>query len=279
MSEAIETGVPPGPPESASLQPLVKEVARQEIMSRYLRVASRRKSDGSLVTDADLAAQDAMRRHLSALWPEIPLLGEEMTHGTQQRIFSEGLYWCLDPLDGTTNFSNGIPFFGLSLALVREGRVTLGVVYDPVREECFRADRGGGAWLNDRPLRLSGAPLALAECVALVDLKRLSPSLVRRLAGGPPYRSQRSLGAVTLEWCWMAAGRCQLYLHGAQKPWDYAAGHLIFQEAGGVGCLFEALGRECNAPASRLGPQAAIGAPSRGLLRQWQEWLGAEEAD
>jgi len=266
-------------PASDVLQQLVVDVAEQEIMPRRQRVHARRKVDGSLVTDADLAAQDSLCRKLLERWPDIPLLGEEMSCEEQGAIQAKGEYWCLDPLDGTTNFANGIPFFAISLALVRKGRSDIGVVYDPNRGECFRADRGKGAWLNDQPLVLSSDVIGLDQCVALVDFKRLPKALTWRLAGGPPYRSQRSLGAVTLEWCWLAAGRCQLYLHGAQKPWDYAAGKLIFEEAGGVSCLLDEPGGECIQPAGKSVALAAIGASNQDLLFQWQAWISAAGSD
>ncbi len=103
-----------------------------------------RKSDGTLVTDADLAVQSRLIEQLAASWPEIPLMGEEMTAEQQQALAAHDCYWCVDPLDGTTNYSAGLPYFALSLALVVEGRAVLGIVYDPVRHECFRAELGRG---------------------------------------------------------------------------------------------------------------------------------------
>lgn len=265
--------------DSGDLRQLIVEVAETEIMSRFQGVDAQEKQDGSLVTDADLAAQESIRRGLEERWPTIPLLGEEMTTSEQDAVLETGEYWCLDPVDGTTNYANGIPFFAVSLALIRGGEIVTGIVYDPVRNECFRADRGRGAFLNDQPLKLPDQKPQLEQCVAIVDFKRLPRALTMRLAESAPYRSQRSLGAVTLEWCWLAAGRGQLYLHGSQKPWDYAAGLLIFEEAGGAGCLMDALGSDCISPASQLASQAAVGAVDSCLLGQWREWLNAAEPD
>ena len=92
----------------------------------------------------------------------------------------------------------------------------------------FCRSQGQGAWLNGEPLA-QRPPVPLAEGVALIDLKRLPRGLASRLASDPPYQSQRSFGAVALDWCWLAAGRCQVYLHGQQKLWDYAAGCLILR--------------------------------------------------
>ena len=176
------------PPEVLSelLQPLVIEVAEREILPRFQHPNVRKKADGSLVTDADLAAQEGIRQGLKSIWPDIPLLGEEMERSEQERILAKGEYWCLDPLDGTTNFTTGIPFFAVSLALIRNGRIVSGVVYDPLRHECFRADRGLGAYLNDTPLSLIDRGRDLSECVALVDFKRLGRDLVVQLASQPP---------------------------------------------------------------------------------------------
>ena len=252
---------------------LVEQVAEEEVTPRFTRVRSRCKADGSLVTEADIAVQSRLIAELEARWPGIPLLGEEM-EPPRQRAVLEGApaFWCLDPLDGTTNFSAGLPFFALSLALIRNGEAVAGIVYDPQRRECFRAERGGGAWLNGEPLAIRRAPERLSDCIALIDMKRLRPELVSRLAARAPYRSQRSLGAVALEWCWLAAGRCHLYLHGRQNLWDYAAGNLILAEAGGVACLADRPEGVCGR-SLYLGPRAGIGAVSRPLFDAWRSFV------
>jgi myo-inositol-1(or 4)-monophosphatase len=141
--------------------------------------------------------------------------------------------WVLDPLDGTTNFASGIPIFSVSVALLIGGEVQLGLVYDPVRDESFSAMRGQGAWLNEQSLKPQVERQSIEQCIAQVDLKRLPVKLAACLAGEHPFASQRNFGSGTLDWCWLAAGRSQLYAHGGQKLWDYLAGHLILQEAGG----------------------------------------------
>lgn len=269
MSNEIEQVTPR--PESAGLQQLLIEVAEREILPRYQHVVVHNKPDGSLVTDADLEVQRCLREWLFERWPEIPLLGEEMTEEEQQQVMATPCFWCLDPIDGTTNFSIGLPYFAISLALVVDHSPVMGLVYDPIRRECFRAEKGLGAWLNDRRLTLTGTPDRLEEGVAVVDLKRLTPEVVASLSVDPPYRSQRCFGAVALEWCWMAAGRGHLYLHGGQRPWDYAAGCLIFTEAGGVIDDGLITGRHPMSLQSR----SAIGAANADLFEQWQGWLEA----
>ncbi|AKH21532.1 inositol monophosphatase family protein [Sedimenticola thiotaurini] len=255
-------------PDSRQLQHILIDIAEAEVVSRYHHPDITRKRDGSLVTDADLAVQARLIEQLSAGWPDIPLLGEEMGPDEQQVVAERDCYWCVDPLDGTTNYSAGLPFFALSLALIVEGRAVLGIVYDPVRRECFRAERGRGAWLNDEVLTLPQGPNTLQECIAIVDLKRLTPELAIRLSNCPPYRSQRCFGAIALEWCWLAAGRAHLNLHGGQKLWDYAAGQLIFSEAGGVS-------NQDLTDQERLGltVRPALGAVNEPLYRHWQAWL------
>src|SRR5690242_18313197 len=127
----------------------VKRVAAEEIMPRYLKVAHQRKADGSLFTEADLAAQAALSERLQSIYPG-PVMGEEMTREEQAELWLEGDegLWCVDPIDGTSNFVNGLPYFAVSVALMKRGRSVLGVVYDPIAGEVFHAARGTGAWLN-----------------------------------------------------------------------------------------------------------------------------------
>jgi myo-inositol-1(or 4)-monophosphatase len=222
--------------ELLTLRNLVRSAACQQLVPRFAEVQRHMKLDGSLVTHADLAMQDAVREALAQHWPRRGFLGEEMSGRDQDDLLARTDLdlWCLDPLDGTSNFAAGIPFFGVSLALLAAGQVQLGVVYDPSRDECFMARHGAGAWCNDQPLTVGAdATLTLTRSIGVVDFKRLAAPLAVRLAAQPPYGSQRNFGASSLEWCWLAAGRFQLYLHGGQHLWDYAAGCLILAEAGG----------------------------------------------
>ncbi len=214
---------------------LVREVAQTEVMPRFLDVGISRKADGSLLTEADLAAQAAFAAKL----PDIidrPMLGEEMTAQRQTELWrhnGQGL-WVVDPIDGTNNFINGLPHFALSCAFIRNGRPQLGVIYNPVSDECFYAERGGGAFLNGRPLPLRNVQKQLHEAIAGVEIKYLrSGKLSSRMNTLAPFGSIRSMGSSTLDWCYLASGRYDIYVHGGQKLWDYAAGALIFEEAGG----------------------------------------------
>jgi myo-inositol-1(or 4)-monophosphatase len=255
---------------------LVRRAAAEELMARFEAVRAETKADGSLITEADLAMQQRLQRELAAGWPAVRLLGEEMPAGQQAQLLAspgDGL-WCLDPLDGTSNFAAGIPFFGVSLALLSDSGVRAAIVHDPARDECFTALQGEGAWLNGQTLTVSRSPASIGEAMAMVDLKRLPDPLIRALARRAPYRSQRSFGSVALDWCWVACGRCQLYLHGGQKLWDYAAGQLIANESGAVGGLLDDYLGDWQRRFT-LTPRIAVAATAPELLEQWRAWIRA----
>ncbi len=233
------------------------------------------KTDGSFVTEFDQRLQSTITGALKAKWPQFALLGEEMEREQQAALLNSsdsnnhnGI-WVLDPLDGTTNFSAGLPLFGVSIALVVDGQSQVAVVYDPNRRECFHADKGQGAWLNSQPLAPS-VVTTMSHCIANVDYKRLTRDLASQLVICPPYRSQRNMGTCVLEWCWLACDRIQLYLHGGQQLWDHAAGHLVLQEAGGVAKTLQ--GDELKS--HTLTKQSAVAAASPQLYSLWNEWIG-----
>ena len=250
---------------------IVREISDRELPARFGCHSGSRKTDGSLVTEADLVMQSALAETLQRHWPDIDILGEEMDVALQEKALQQvgtGV-WCIDPLDGTSNFSIGVPYYAVSVALLRNNQVQMGVVYDPSRGECFAAARGQGAWLNGQRLPRQHVSTALSKGIALIDLKRLPQELAGRLAADPPYKSQRSFGAVALDWCWLAAGRCHLYLHGQQKLWDYAAGSLILLEAGGSAVTLD--GRPVFVPT--LQPRSAAAALDPAIFSQWTKWL------
>lgn len=253
----------------ASLQDIARSVARDEIMPRFQRVAAEHKADGSLLTEADLAAQYALVQRLPQLLA-YPVLGEEMTIREQEallRASPDGL-WVVDPIDGTTNFSRGLPFFAVSIALIRYGRPSLGVVYAPVLDECFAAAASEGAWLNGKALS-AGVEMPLSQAVATIETKRLLPDMASRFVGGRPFHSQRNFGAATLDWCWLAAGRTDVMLYGAQKLWDFAAGALILAEAGGcVGTL-----EIDDFWKADVWQRSVVAARTPALFKQWRDWL------
>ena len=251
----------------------VKLVTAEEIMPRYLKVAHQHKTDGSLCTEADLAAQSALSKKLQAIL-RVPVLGEEMTDAEQHALWKSGHdgLWCIDPIDGTSNFVHGLPYFAVSVALVRKGKSVLGVVYDPVAKEMFSAEYERGAFLNGEKLVGRETPSSLAEALAGVDLKRLSSKLAKQLASHPPYSSQRNFGASALDWCYTAAGRYDVYLHGGQKLWDYAAGLLVLQESGGYACCIES----DDFSAGDIWHRSVIAARDEKLFGEWKTWIRAQ---
>jgi len=258
-------------PDLHTLVALVREAAREELLPRFNRIGHEVKADGSLLTEADLAVDRRLRRTLAEAWPEVAFLSEEMTGEQQRALLADASrpLWCLDPLDGTSNFAAGIPLFAVSIALLENGNPRLAVTYDPVRDECFSAIEGEGAWLNGERLETKSFDTPLSRGVALVDLKRLPAPLARRLAEAPPYGSQRNLGSCALEWAWLAAGRGHVYLHGGQKLWDLAAGILLLTEAGGRARTLEGAPPCCRG----TGPHSAMAALDHALFEAWQAWL------
>ncbi len=252
------------------IQQLVRDVAFT-ILSPYTNNVSRDyKKDGSIVTAADREVQSSLSKRLAELHPDIALLGEEMSAEQQEELFDSGKpIWCLDPVDGTSNFASGLPFYSISLALIEQGEVTFAMVLDPSRDESFTAIRGQGAWLNDSPLRLTSPSLSLDNTIAFVDFKRLPTELALKLVADRPFASQRNLGSIALELCWLAAGRGHIYLHGSQQIWDYAAGDLILEEAGGFASTLY------GDPSFRytLKPRSSCAAIDEDLFNVWQSYL------
>ena len=259
-------------PSINELAALVVSAAREELLTRFRKVSFRRKEDDSLVTEADLAMQRRLAQEMAQRWPHIAFLGEEMPKDQQQRLLANDAQgvWIVDPLDGTRNFASGLPFFSVSVGLLLKGVMVLGVVYDPIRDECFTAVKGEGAHCNGAPLARIPLPNDLRQTITLIDFKRLAPHLSARLVTERPFSSQRSFGSVAIDWCWLAAGRCHTYLHGAQHLWDYAAGLLIFAEAGG-----HALTLQGEAPFNgTLTPRSMVASLDETLFHDWCDWLG-----
>ena len=253
----------------------IKNIAKEELSHRFANVTRSHKADGSFLTEADLAMQTRIQKLLHEKYPEIGFLGEEMTIEQQQAELEnlQGV-WILDPLDGTSNFSAGIPYYSVSLAYIKQEKIEWGMVYDPERDECFTATHGAGAQLNGMPLLKQDADIAIAiaNSTAVIDFKRLDSELAARIASQPPYSSQRSFGGVALDWCWLAAGRFHLYLHGKQNIWDYAAGYLVFNEVGGRSCTLE------SEPVYdfSLKERSAVAALDNQLFTNWCKYLRIE---
>jgi len=252
------------------LKHIVISASKTELLPRFNAVKRHFKKDGSIVTEADVAMQKQLITQLEQAYPDVAFLGEEMSLEQQQSLLSSGqALWCVDPVDGTSNFAAGFPYFSVSLALIEAGEITLGIVYDPIRDECFLAQKGHGASLNGQPLKTIETGLSLKQSIALIDFKRLSPELATQIVTELPYASQRSLGSIALELCWLAAGRGHIYLHAKQHLWDYAAANLILTEAGGHVCSLDGNTVFNNA----LTPRSALAAYDKNLFDSWCNYL------
>ena len=253
------------------LQAIVTLAAKEELLPGFGKREFTYKEDGSVITKADLAMQKRLDEELKQAWPHIALLGEEMTEAEQQAVIDSGdAYWCIDPLDGTNNYAAGLPMFAVSIALIVNAETVQGLIYDPTRDEMFTARKGEGAFLNGEKLSVINTTHHAHRIVAEIEMKRLPQDLVMRLIKEQPYGSQRNSGSSAIDWCWMSAGRFDVYLHGGQKLWDYAAGHLIFSEVGGhsVSLDGEPVFR------GRLETRSVFAAQDEGLFHDWYQWIG-----
>jgi myo-inositol-1(or 4)-monophosphatase len=188
-----------------------------------------------LVSDADREAERAIRELLASERPADGLVAEEGSHAEAD----SGRRWIVDPLDGTINFLYELPAWAVSVALEDADGLAAGVVYSPVLGETYCAERGGGAWLAEtgRQLAVSGCDRLERAMVATgfsyEPARRAEQAeVVARLL--PLARDIRRAGAAALDLAWTAAGRLDAFYEGGLNPWDWAAGHLLVEEAGGV---------------------------------------------
>ncbi len=191
------------------------------------------KGEIDLVTDVDRASEDAILATIRARFPDHDFVTEEtFIERTGSRFV-----WFIDPLDGTTNFAHGYPFFCTSIALAVDGELVAGAVYDPIKDELFTAERGGGAHLNGRRLRVSASSELLSALLTTgfpYDF-RIDVSSSLRLFNRFMSRARaiRRDGAAALDLSYLAAGRIDGFWEERLKPWDVLAGALLVQEAGG----------------------------------------------
>jgi myo-inositol-1(or 4)-monophosphatase len=212
------------------------EIARQagallaQLFEQPLEISYKRPSD--LVTDADRRSEALIVDRLRSYFPEHAIVGEE---GGGQKTGSD-YCWYVDPLDGTTNFAHGFPVFSVSLGLAHRGEIIAGVVHDPAREELFSAERGAGACLNGKRLRVSKVA-SLSESLLATGFppsaqdNELNMQLFSRLT--KLSHGIRRAGSAALDLCSVAAGRLEGFWELKLNPWDKAAGSLVVTEAGG----------------------------------------------
>jgi myo-inositol-1(or 4)-monophosphatase len=196
-----------------------------------VKVATKRRND--FVSDVDRAAEIAIIAELRGKFPNHAILAEESgAHGGNE------FEWIIDPLDGTTNYLHGFPQWSISIGLREHGRMQVAVVYDPLREELFTAERGGGAKLNDRKLRVTsrgglegaliGTGIPFREQTHLDTYLGMLRAMILDTAG------IRRPGSAALDFAYVAAGRLDGFWELQLSPWDFAAGALLVAEAGGT---------------------------------------------
>ena len=220
--------------------PLVREAGKIVLSAHDIASHTHEKTSAAdLVTEYDMAVESFLKERLPPLVPGAVFFGEEETENADPR---RGWAFIVDPIDGTTNFVRGLQQSAVSVALALDGVVEYGVVLDPYKDELFSARRGGGAFLNGRPIRVSGRRLsegifgmgtAIYKREYLAPTMRLTEQLFRRSC------DFRRLGAAALDLCNVACGRTDAFFEYSLSPWDYAAGSLIVIEAGGAASTLE----------------------------------------
>jgi myo-inositol-1(or 4)-monophosphatase len=226
-------------PYSATLNVMIKAARRaarslKRDLGEVENLQVSLKGPRNFVTAADRRAEEIVREELAKARPDYGFLGEE---GGPHAGADNSHRWIVDPLDGTTNFLHGIPHFAVSIALERSGVIVAALTYNPANEELFVAERGKGAFLNDRRIRVA-ARQRLADAVVACGLPHFGRgdlALARReiFAAQQHFGGLRRFGAATLDLAWVAAGRFDAFWESNLSPWDMAAGMLLVREAGG----------------------------------------------
>ncbi|MGG7516655.1 inositol monophosphatase family protein [Allorhizobium undicola] len=192
------------------------------------------KGPGDFVSQADMKAERLVREELLKARPTYGFLGEE---GEEIKGTDGAHRWIVDPLDGTTNFLHGIPQFAVSVALERNGEIVAGVVFNPATDELYTAEKGGGAFMNDRRIRVA-ARRVLSDCVIGCGIPHLGrgnhgKSLIELRHVMGEVAGIRRMGAAALDMAYVASGRFDGFWENGLNAWDVAAGVLLIREAGG----------------------------------------------
>jgi myo-inositol-1(or 4)-monophosphatase len=213
------------------------QAARQagETLKAHFREKTRVKYKGraNIVTDIDLRSEEILKSSLLAEYPDHGILSEESQSVTGNSSYK----WVLDPLDGTNNYSFGIPFFSIVIALTEGEGVLLGIVYDPLRDEMFSAQKSRGAALNSSAIHVTRKRTVRESLIGLdlgyVDEKG-KKSLEYITSLWPEMYAYRIMGSAALGMAYAACGRLDIYFHLLLYPWELACGQLLVTEAGGV---------------------------------------------
>jgi myo-inositol-1(or 4)-monophosphatase len=217
-----------------------------------LNIQEKDSSRTSIVTAADLRSQQEVIRTIRRAFPHDLIVGEEGSDG-QSTAPSR---WYVDPLDGTTNYAHGLPFYCISIAYCDEDGIANGVIYEPLRNEMFTAVRDGGAMLNGSPIAVS-ANAQLRSSVVSTQVQSDDAVILDRYANRlrdfiGVARAVRSLGAPALALAYVACGRLDAFFEADMSPWDTLAGALLVEEAGGLATTFNGLQRSTDRKADIL---------------------------
>lgn len=221
-------------PEILTICERAARAGGQVLLDWVGRFATKEKGPADLVTEADLASQDQIRRILLEAFPGHGFVGEE---GRERGSEAAEFRWYVDPLDGTTNYVHQIPHYCVSIGLAQHGQLACGTVFEPVSGECFTAQAGSGACLNGERISASGIT-QLDRAIAAVSfpprVQRGSRAIEEFIRAIVSCQGVRRTGSTALNLCYVASGRFDAYWGSDTKSWDVAAGALIVQEAGGV---------------------------------------------
>ena len=216
------------------------ETAREAgnlLLEKFGRIASvTKKGDINLVTEADLASEELIVERIRSYYPKHSVLAEE--GGDVIKIGGDSSWkWIIDPLDGTTNYAHGYPCFSVTIALEHEGEIVIGVTFDPTRNEMFAAEKGRGATLNGKPIRISSTE-KLSEALVVTgfpyDFKQRENFARHLMEFMLSSRGVRRDGSAAIDLAYVACGRFDGFWEEGLNPWDVAAGKLLIEEAGGV---------------------------------------------
>lgn len=210
--------------------------AGERLLALFGNAAVRQKgTTQDLVTEADVAAEEAVFEIVTQAFPDHKFLREE---GESTGGSEDDHLWVIDPLDATNNYAHGIPHFSVSVAYVQRGIPMAGVVLDPLRNELFSAARGHGAFLNNKEIKVA-EHAEISDCIFGTGFYYDRGELMRRTLGAidalftKNMRGVRRMGSAAIDLAWVACGRYDGFFEYQLKPWDYAAGWLLIEEAGG----------------------------------------------
>lgn len=216
------------------IENIVKVCAKQIIDIKQAKIKIDNKEGiGNIVTQYDKKIQEELKSNLLKLLPEASFIGEENDYG---KIVNPGYTFIVDPIDGTTNFSRGLSLSAISVALLKDAEPYIGVCYNPYIDEMFIAQKGQGAYLNGKAIKVSNKKLhegivLTGNAPYYADMREKSLITLKNFA--MIASDFRRFGSAVIELCNIACGRAELYFELKLQPWDFAAGMLIVEEAGG----------------------------------------------